>query len=166
MKSYDRLLKVMEEQAECYERIRQQKRKERQCILERNYSALNDNVASVEKLCWQLDNLEKEREIAVADLSKSFGGENIPEEMTVSEISSEMEDPSSLRNISDNLSGLLEEVQQLNFENSYLLNNSLDTVGEVLGALLSEITETNVAYTDRGVSSGSFGQSGLVNKKA
>ncbi len=168
MKELNRLVSVLDEEARCYDRIRHEQQAEQQNIISHNYSALDENVLQIERLCWHLENLEREREKAVRDLSMNMGWTSFPQELTVTDIAERVSPPQAtkLREVSDRLSALLDQVGSANQENAYLLGRSLQSVSEILGSLLKELNETNLAYTNQGQAKAQPVGAGLFNQHA
>lgn len=167
MREINRLVSVLDEEARCYDRIRNEQQAEQQNIVSHNYAALDENVLQIERLCWHLENLEREREKAVRDLSMNMGWTSFPEELTVSSIAERVGTPEAtvLREVSDRLASLLDQVGSANQENAYLLGRSLQSVSEILGALLKEVNATNLAYTNQGQAKAQPVGAGLFNQR-
>ncbi len=152
MKGIKRLINALNEEVKCCDLIMEHQKAEQKNILNRNYDGIDENVLNIERLCWHIENLERERENAATDISLEIGRGRFPESVTLSELTEQVREPekSTLKDLSDKLTNLLDEVQAINKENSFLLGRSLTSVSQVLCTLLQEITETNSAYTLQG----------------
>ena len=88
--------------------------------------------------------------------------------MTVSVLAGQIggQEGQSLLEVSENLSSLLDEVQDLNQENAYIVGRSLEFVSDILQSLLAEVNETNIAYTNQGLAASGLITPGFINQRA
>ena len=169
MQEIDELLTILSRERQVYEKIKAGQNAKKASLVERNQKGLDESVTNIERLCWHLEGLEKERQEAVRNLARSLGMDDREEdEMTVSVLAGQIggQEGQSLLEVSENLSSLLDEVQDLNQENAYIVGRSLEFVSDILQSLLAEINETNIAYTNQGLAASGLITPGFINQRA
>lgn len=126
--SVKKLIDVLNKESAIYEGILKLSREKTEVIVEGKITELEGITRAEQAMILQLGKLEEEREALVGEYALRLGIK--PEDLTVSELEKILpkEQSKELKDCSDKMTGLINNLRDTNGMNSKLIKNSLDYI--------------------------------------
>ena len=146
------LIEILDQQKECYEGLLTLARYKTDSIVDREMEILEEVLKREQEFMGRSARLEKNREAILKDIS-SVLNTNL-KDLTISKLITMLEktpdEQEKLRQIREDLLGIVEELKNHNRTNEGLLQQSMEFINFTLNALQSRNTYSPGNYQDKG----------------
>lgn len=124
------LIQLLKEETSVYSKIIEVLKEEKKALINLDTESINITANKKEMLSLKIKSLEEARDLILEKISQDFN--ILKTKLTISEISSNIEEPfsSEITSLKNNLLSLINEIQILNSQNRFFLQNSINIIND------------------------------------